>query len=85
MIFEICFCDSSIDMAIYRGCSWQLLAHRFCNALDPNIPMDSAADKATKGYIITNYLQPDSANYDGVNIINKCIRVFQRRYVLCEG
>ncbi len=71
IIFEICFCDSSTDMAIYRGCSWELLAHKFCNALDPNIPIDSVA----KGYVITNYLPPDSATYDGVNI-NEVLKYF---------
>lgn len=66
IIFEICFCDSSKDMAIYRGCSWSILAHKFCNAIDPKIPIDPAA--AEKGYIVTNYLKPDSGEYDGVNI-----------------
>lgn len=67
IIFELCFCDSSKDMAIYKSCSWQLLAHRFCNAIDPKIPIDPAA-VAEKGYIVTNYLKPDSSEYDGINI-----------------
>ena len=66
IIFEICFCDSSKDMAIYRGCSWPILAHKFCNAIDSNIPVDPAATE--KGYIVTNYLPPNSATYDGVDI-----------------
>ncbi|WP_026886726.1 N-acetylmuramoyl-L-alanine amidase [Clostridium beijerinckii] len=75
IIFEICFCDSETDMAIYRGCSWQLLAHRFCNAIDSNIPADPAATAAEKGYIVTNYLPPESAAYDGVNI-NDVLKYF---------
>jgi len=69
IIFEVCFCDSSKDMAIYRGCSWQTLAHKFCNAIDPKIPINSVA-AAEKGYIVTNYLPPLSATYDGVDINN---------------
>lgn len=69
IIFEICFCDSETDMAIYKGCSWQILAHRFCNAIDSNIPADPAAT-TDKGYIVTNYLPPLSVTYDGVDINN---------------
>lgn len=74
IIFEICFCDSETDMAIYRGCSWQLLAHRFCNAIDSNIPADLEA--AEKGYVVTSYLPPYSQAYDGVNI-NNVLSYFQ--------
>ncbi|NOW08040.1 N-acetylmuramoyl-L-alanine amidase [Clostridium beijerinckii] len=73
IIFEICFCDSETDMAIYRGCSWQLLAHRFCNAIDSNIPADPAV--AEMGYVITTYLPQLSDDYDGVNI-NSALEYF---------
>ena len=75
IIFEICFCDSETDMVIYKGCSWQLLAHRFCNAIDSNIPADPEA-ATDRGYIITNYLPPLSAEYDGVNI-NSVLKYFE--------
>ncbi len=74
IIFEMCFCDSRTDMAIYYNCSWVSLAYRFCNAIDSNIPITSPTD--VKGYIITNYLPPDSAIYDGVNI-NRVLEYFK--------
>ncbi len=74
IIFEICFCDSSTDIAIYRGYSWLSLAHRFCNAIDPNIPIAPPAEE--KGYIVTNYLPPDSTTYDGGNI-NRVLEYFK--------
>ena len=66
IIFEMCFCDSTVDMAIYFNNSWSSLAYRFCNAIDSNIPIQVPTD--SKGYIVTNYLPSDSAGYDGVNI-----------------
>ena len=66
IIFELCFCDSPTDIAIYNKYSWEQLAYRFCNAIDSNIPIEPPT--SDKGYIVTNYLLPDSANYDGVNI-----------------
>ena len=66
IIFEMCFCDSITDMAIYYNCSWSSLAYRFCNAIDSNIPITPPTE--SKGYVVTNYLPPDSATYDGVNI-----------------
>jgi N-acetylmuramoyl-L-alanine amidase len=66
IIFEMCFCDSAVDMAIYYNNSWSSLAYRFCNAIDSNIPITPAT--SSNGYVVTNYLPPDSANYDGVNI-----------------
>lgn len=66
IIFELCFCDSKVDMAIYYNNSWSSLAYRFCNAIDSKIPIAPPTD--SKGYIVTNYLPPDSATYDGVNI-----------------
>ncbi len=68
IIFEICFCDSQTDIKIYNRYSWMQLAYRFCNAIDVNIPIEPPAEG--KGYVITNYLPSDSANYDGVNINN---------------
>ena len=41
IIFEICFCDSETDIAIYNKYSFEQLAYRFCNAIDSNIPIDS--------------------------------------------
>ncbi|BCZ46834.1 hypothetical protein psyc5s11_29010 [Clostridium gelidum] len=38
IIFEICFCDSETDIAIYNKYSFEQLAYRFCNAIDSNIP-----------------------------------------------
>jgi N-acetylmuramoyl-L-alanine amidase len=66
IIFEMCFCDSPIDIAIFNKYSWVQLAYRFCNAIDSNIPIEPPTE--TNGYVITNYLPPDSATYDGVNI-----------------
>lgn len=66
IIFEVCFCDSQMDIEIYNKYSWDKLAYTLCNAIDPKIPIDPPGDQ--KGYIVTNYLKPDSANYDGVNI-----------------
>lgn len=74
IIFEICFCDSQIDISIYNKYSWDQLSYRFCNAIDPNIPIEPPA--SGKGYVITNYLPPDSATYDGVNI-NTVLKYFQ--------
>ncbi|NOW86788.1 N-acetylmuramoyl-L-alanine amidase [Clostridium beijerinckii] len=68
IIFEICFCDSQKDISIYNQYSWDELAYRVCNAIDSNILIELDID--TKGYVVTNYLPPDSANYDGVNINN---------------
>lgn len=66
IIFEVCFCDSAVDMGIYNKYSWLDLAHRFCNAIDKNIPIDPPA--AAKGYVVTNYLPRSSADYAGVEI-----------------
>lgn len=74
IIFEICFCDSKKDIETYNKYSWLLLAHSFCNALDSNILIDSL--EAQKGYVITNYLPPLSATYDGVNI-NTVLKYFE--------
>ncbi|WP_297420447.1 N-acetylmuramoyl-L-alanine amidase [Clostridium sp.] len=68
VIFEICFCDSEKDIEIYNKYSWEQLAYRFCNAIDSNIPIKQPEEQ--KGYVVTNYLPPDSVNYDGVNINN---------------
>ncbi|OOM82188.1 N-acetylmuramoyl-L-alanine amidase [Clostridium puniceum] len=74
IIFEMCFCDSTVDMAIYFNCSWKALAYRFCNAIDINIPIQAPTD--SRGYIVTTYLPPDSATYDGVNI-NRALEHFK--------
>ena len=74
IIFEICFCDSQTDIEIYNRYSWMQLAYRFCNAIDSNIPITPSTE--SKGYVITNYLPPDSANYDGVNI-NSILEYFK--------
>lgn len=68
IIFEICFCDSQKDIVIYNQYSWEGLAYRFCNAIDFNIP--TKPPEKPKGYVVTNYLPPLSATYDGVNINN---------------
>lgn len=41
IIFEICFCDSETDIAIYNRYSWDKLAAAFCNAIDTNISKES--------------------------------------------
>lgn len=74
IIFEICFCDSQTDIEIYNKYSWMELAYKFCNAIDSNIPITPPTE--SKGYVITNYLPPDSANYDGVNI-NSILEYFK--------
>lgn len=74
IIFEMCFCDSITDMAIYYKCSWSSLAYRFCNAIDSNIPITPPTE--SKGHVITNYLPPDSATYEGVNI-NRVLEYFK--------
>ena len=74
IIFEMCFCDSAVDMAIYYNNSWSSLAYRFCNAIDSNIPITPPTE--SKGYVITNYLPVDSATYDGVNI-NRFLEYFK--------
>lgn len=66
IIFELCFCDSKTDIAIYNKYSWDKLAYTLCNAIDSRILIDPPTKET--GYIVTNYLQPDSATYDGVNI-----------------
>jgi len=71
IISEICFCDSKEDIDIYNKCSWEQLAHLFCNAIDPNIPKDipsSANVELEKVYIVTTYLPHASGDYEGVNI-----------------
>jgi N-acetylmuramoyl-L-alanine amidase len=37
IIFEICFCDSQIDIDVFNKYSWEQLAANFCNAIDSNI------------------------------------------------
>jgi len=74
IIFELCFCDSRTDMAIYYNCNWTTLAYRFCNAVDSNVPITPPTD--SKGYVVTNYLPPDSEKYDGVNI-NSILEYFK--------
>lgn len=74
IIFEICFCDSKNDIEIYNKYSWEQLAYRFCNSIDSNIPTEPVNED--KGYVVTNYLPAESANYDGVNI-NYVLRYFK--------
>jgi N-acetylmuramoyl-L-alanine amidase len=74
IIFEMCFCDSMEDMAIYFNNSWSALAYRFCNAIDTSIPITPPAQ--AKGYIVTTYLPPDSATYNGVDI-NRALEYFK--------
>lgn len=40
IIFELCFCDSKIDMTIYNKYTWEKLAYTFCNSIDSSIPKD---------------------------------------------
>ena len=42
IIFEICFCDSETDIAIYNQYSWEKLAYTFCNAIDSSIPKENS-------------------------------------------
>ncbi|WP_160684306.1 N-acetylmuramoyl-L-alanine amidase [Clostridium sp. C2-6-12] len=72
IIFEICFCDSQKDNEIYNKQSWEQLAYIFCNVIDSKIPFKPV----DKGYVVTNYLPPDSASYDGVNI-NRVLEYFK--------
>lgn len=65
LIFEMCFCDSSIDIQIYNKYSWEQLAHNLCNAIDINI-QSKQVDK--KAYIVTKYLPHAYDGYDGVDI-----------------
>lgn len=65
IIFEICFCDSKTDIDIYNKYSWEQLAHKFCNAIDSNIPSEPEEKKA---YIVTKYLPCAYEGYDGVDI-----------------
>lgn len=74
IIFEICFCDSPKDIEIYNQYSWNKLAYRLCNSIDFSIPIEPVNED--KGYIITNYLPADLANYDGVNI-NNVLKYFE--------
>ena len=48
IIFEICFCDSQTDIAIYNRYSFEDLAYAFCNAIDSSIykSSKSSTDKA---------------------------------------
>lgn len=69
IIFELCFCDSPTDIAIYNKYTWTRLAHTLCNAIDRNIPLDVPTD-TTKGYVVTNYLSPAYSGYNGVDIQN---------------
>lgn len=74
VIFELCFCDSPTDISIYNKYTWEQLAYRLANAIDPNIPIEPPTDQ--KGYVVTNYLKPDSATYDGINI-NRALEPFK--------
>lgn len=82
IIFEICFCDSQKDIEIYNKYSWEQLAYRFCNTIDSNIPIKPIEE--AKGYVITRYLPPDSANYDGVNI-NSVLEYFKGTICYVRG
>ncbi|AQR98099.1 N-acetylmuramoyl-L-alanine amidase [Clostridium saccharoperbutylacetonicum] len=75
IIFELCFCDNETDIMIYNNYSWDQLAYRFANAIDPNIPIEPPTDNQ-KGYVVTNYLPPLSAIYDGVNV-NAVLEYFE--------
>lgn len=52
IIFQICFCDSATDIAIFNQYSWVQLAHRFCNAIDSNI----SSEPPTGGQELKNTL-----------------------------
>lgn len=65
IIFEICFCDSKTDIDIYNKYSWEQLAHKFCNAIDGNIP---SVPEEKRAYIVTKYLPHAYEGYDGVDI-----------------
>lgn len=43
IIFEICFCDSQVDIDIFNQYSWDKLAAVFCNAIDSSISIESNA------------------------------------------
>ena len=65
IIFEICFCDSKVDIDIYNKYSWEQLSYKLCNAIDCNIPSEPDEKKA---YIVTKYLPYAYEGYDGVDI-----------------
>lgn len=67
IIFEVCFCDSPTDIAIYNKYSWTQLAHTLCNAIDRNIPLDPPSTQQL-GYVVTDYLPGSYKGYDGVDI-----------------
>ena len=78
LISEICFCDSSEDIAIYNQYSWDKLAHVLCNAIDSNIPKDSDNTKKSspstpiteeKVYIVSDYLPKDKLGYLDINYV----------------
>lgn len=45
VIIETFFCDNKQDMDIYTAASWDTLAYRIANAIDPNIPKVKPQDK----------------------------------------
>lgn len=45
IIFEICFCDSETDIAIYNKYSWEQLSYAFCNAIDSTISKSASTWK----------------------------------------
>lgn len=46
IIFELLFCDSETDIAIYNQYSFEQLAYRFCNAIDSNIPVSGGSNSS---------------------------------------
>lgn len=75
VIFELCFCDSAVDMEIYKQYSWGKLAGTFCNSIDSAISVDGAQEgKWIKGsvwwyqyndgtYPISKWLKIDNSWY----------------------
>lgn len=67
IIFEICFCDSKVDIDTYNKYSWVQLAHALCNAIDERIPLNPV-NNTKRGYVVTKYLKPSYEGYNGVKV-----------------
>lgn len=85
IIFEICFCDSKVDIDIYNKYSWEQLAHALCNAIDERIPLEPISNKK-RGYVITDYLSPAYSGYKGVDI-KSYLELFEgvKTYVMSDN
>lgn len=67
IIFELCFCDSQVDIDIYNKYTWEQLAYAFCNAIDSNIPKTPQSESKDY-YVVSDYLPSAYSGYNGVDI-----------------